>query len=78
MGSPIKGFRSTEKTGGREGYDITKAFEFVRGLEKAQEKLEAMVEGGNAKRALGLYEVFLSGCYSGHIGVKSRHSSFGY
>lgn len=43
------------------GYDDM--FEFVEDLETVQEKLAALVDGGDAARAVRLYEVFLSGCY---------------
>lgn len=38
-------------------------FEFIEDLEKVQEKLAALVDGGKAAWAVRLYEVFLSGCY---------------
>lgn len=38
-------------------------FEFVRGLEEVGVRLAALVDGGEAKRAVPLYEIFLSGCY---------------
>ncbi len=37
--------------------------EFIKDLEKVQEKLAALVDDGQAAQAVRLYEVFLSGCY---------------
>lgn len=38
-------------------------FEFTRHLEQVERKLESVVAGGNADRAVSLYEAFLAGCY---------------
>lgn len=38
-------------------------FDFVRHLEQVEEKLESLVDDGEAERAVGLYEAFLAGCY---------------
>lgn len=38
-------------------------FGFIEDLEKIQERLVALVNGGNAAQAVRLYEMFLSGCY---------------
>lgn len=37
--------------------------EFVGQLHQIQDKLDVLVAGGEADRAIGLYEVFLAGCY---------------
>ena len=38
-------------------------FDFVAGLEQVEQKLAALVSGGEADRAVGLYGAFLAGCY---------------
>jgi len=38
-------------------------FDFVAGLEQVEQKLATLVSGGEADRAVGLYEAFLAGCY---------------
>jgi tetratricopeptide (TPR) repeat protein len=38
-------------------------FDFVAGLELVEQKLAALSSGGDAERAVNLYEAFLSGCY---------------
>jgi hypothetical protein len=37
--------------------------DFARDLDQVQEKIEALVAGGEAMRAVGLYEILLAGCY---------------
>jgi tetratricopeptide (TPR) repeat protein len=39
------------------------AWEFVQNLEEVKQKIDALVEDGQAERAVSLYEIFLSGCY---------------
>ena len=43
------------------GYDAM--FAFTDGLDQVEGKLQALVAGGEAARALALYEVVLAGCY---------------
>ena len=40
-----------------------RSWDFVRDLEDVKHKIDALVEDGEAKRAVSLYEIFLSGCY---------------
>lgn len=40
-----------------------RAFEFVRGLEKVKSQIDVLLGHREAERAVGLYEVFLAGCY---------------
>lgn len=39
------------------------SWDFVRKLEDTKDRLDALVKNREAERALGLYEMFLSGCY---------------
>lgn len=39
------------------------SWEFVRELEDTKKRVDALVKNGEAERAVGLYEMFLSGCY---------------
>ena len=43
--------------------DYNDSWEFVRGLEYLNEKIDDLVENGEAVRCVPLYEIFLSGCY---------------
>lgn len=38
-------------------------FPFTDELDQVARKLQSLVAGGEAERALALYEVFLAGCY---------------
>lgn len=38
-------------------------YHFVRHLHQVEAKLKAMIDEGDAERAVGLYEAFLAGCY---------------
>ena len=38
-------------------------FEFTRDLESIEAKIASLVNNGEAERAVGLYEIFLAGCY---------------
>ncbi|MBW2635425.1 MAG: hypothetical protein JRE14_15165, partial [Deltaproteobacteria bacterium] len=40
-----------------------RSWEFVRSLEDEKHKIDALVNNGQAQRAVSLYEIFLSGCY---------------
>jgi tetratricopeptide (TPR) repeat protein len=39
------------------------SYEFIRGLEEVKSEIDFLVENGEAERAIGLYELFLSGCH---------------
>ena len=39
------------------------SWDFVRDLEEVKGKIDALVEQGEAQNAVGLYEIFISGCY---------------
>jgi len=39
------------------------SWDFVRSLEEVKQKIDDLVKDGQAERAVGLYEIFLSGCY---------------
>ncbi len=39
------------------------SWEFVRELEDTKKRIDALVKNGEAERAVGLYELFFSGCY---------------
>ena len=39
------------------------SWDFIRELEEAKKGIDALVEGEEAERAVGLYELFLSACY---------------
>lgn len=39
------------------------SWEFVRELEDTKKRIDALVKNGEAERAVGLYEMFFSGCY---------------
>ena len=47
------------------GYFISynRSWEFASELGDVQKKLDALVESGEAERAVGLFEIFLAGCY---------------
>ena len=38
-------------------------FEFTRDLESIEAKIASLADSGEAERAVGLYEIFLAGCY---------------
>ncbi|UCE08291.1 MAG: hypothetical protein JSW07_09830 [bacterium] len=40
-----------------------RSWDFVRSLEDVKYKIDALVKDGQTKRAVNLYEIFLSGCY---------------
>lgn len=40
-----------------------RSWDFVRELEDSKKRIDALVKNGEAERAVGLYEMFLSGCY---------------
>ena len=40
-----------------------RSWDFVRGLEKIKDQIDATVKAGEARDAVELYEVFLAGCY---------------
>ena len=41
----------------------SQSWDFVRDLERAKGTLDALVDQGEAERAVSLYETFLAGCY---------------
>ena len=40
-----------------------RSWDFVRELEDSKKRIDALVKNGEAERAVGLYKMFLSGCY---------------
>ena len=49
----------------RPGYFISynRSWEFISDLEPVKKKIDALVAAGEAERAVGLFEIFLAGCY---------------
>lgn len=54
-----------------------RSWDFVHGLEDIKHKIDALVKGGNAGRAVGLYEIFLSGCYEKADEIDDSSGSLG-
>lgn len=61
------------------GYFISynRSWGFVSDLGDVQKKLDALVAGGEAERAIGLFEIFLAGCYEKADEIDDSGGSFG-
>lgn len=46
-----------------EFVSYNESWDFINGLEEVKARIDTLVEKGEAERAVGLYETFLSGCY---------------